>query len=387
MRGSASIPLIESLKYPVDIYIRIRRLGPQYTIEIHTLGQVFPPTPIELSPDDLVSLNRELHSALEYAAVRSVEGEVSTIQESREQLRRLAELGNYAFTRFFGEGDAMRVIQALLEFGRTLSIQLASEDFSLPWELMYPASPGQALAYEHFWGMKHIVSRVIVQQQRRGAFVLPTIHVPSRPKLGLLALISEELPAVRDKEIPFFEKLDEDGRIALVRLRALETSNRPQELEKFMSFWRNEFDLAHLACHGFFEDGSPMHSHIRVSDDFIITLQDLAVYQLNIAGHPLVVLNACQTGKLNPLYTSNFAAAFLKYGALGVITSQGAVPDAFAAEFAEQLYTRLLAGECLGSSLLACRIHFLKLRNNPSGLLYSMYAPPTIRFEIGAQSG
>jgi hypothetical protein len=235
--------------------------------------------------------------------------------------------------------------------------------------------------------MKHIVSRLIVQQQRRGALVSPTINVLSRPTLGLLALLSEALPAVREKEIPFFEKLDEDGKIALVRLRALETNKRPQELEEFMSFWRNDFDLAHLACHGVFEDSSPMRSHIRISDDFMITLQDLVVYKLSIAGHPLVVMNACQIGKLNPLYTSSFAKAFLKYGAIGVVASECKVLDAFAAEFAEQLYTRLLGGECLGSSLLACRRYFLNLRSDPSGLLYSMYAPPTVRFQIGAPSG
>lgn len=386
MRRSATIPLTEHLNDHVDILIRIRREEHRYTLEIHAMGQAFPLAPIELSPNDLASLNRELQRALEAAAGRSVNRKDSTSKQFQKRLRRLAEAGNYAFKKFFGDGDAMRVIQDLLSLDRTLSIQLASEDFSLPWELMYPASPAEALTYEHFWGMKHILSRVLVRQQHRGV-IFPTIEVPSRPRLGLLALLSEELPAVREMEIPFFEKLDEDGKIALVRLRALEIGRRPQELEEFMSFWRRDFHLAHLACHGSFEHGSPMHSHICISDNFKVTLQDLAVYNLNIAGHPLVVMNACQTGALNPLYTSNFAAAFLKYGALGVVTSEGILPDTFAAEFAEQLYTRLLAGECLGSSLLACRKYFLKLRSDPSGLLYSMYAPPTIRFQIGGASG
>jgi CHAT domain len=349
------------------------------------MGQAFRLTPIELSPYDVASLNSELQSALEDAAGLSNSGEDTTPEDFHKQLRRLAELGNYAFKQFFGDGEAIQIIQDLWALDDPLSIQLVSEDFSLPWELMYPASPSHALTYEHFWGMRHILSRVIVQQQR--GLVVPTIQIPSRPRLGLMTLISEELPAVREREIPFFEKLDEDGKIALVRLRALEIGRWPQELEEFMRFWRCDFHLAHLACHGFFEDSSPMHSHIRISDDFVITLKDLVVYNLNIAGHPLVVMNACQTGALNPLYTSSFAAAFLKYGALGVVTSEGVLPDTFAAEFAEQLYTRLLAGECLGSSLLACRKYFLKLRNDPSGLLYSMYAPPTIRFQIGGASG
>jgi hypothetical protein len=142
MRGSVSIPATEYSKFPVDVYIRIKRLGPQYTIEIRAHGQVFPPTPIELSPDDLVLLNRDFQSALEDVASCSVEGEDSIPEEFRKQLlSRLAELGNSAFTRFLGDGDARRVIEDLLALDHTLSIQLASEDFSLPWELMYPANP------------------------------------------------------------------------------------------------------------------------------------------------------------------------------------------------------------------------------------------------------
>jgi len=63
-------------------------------------------------------------------------------------------------------------------------------------------------------------------------------------------------------------------------------------------------------------------------------------------------------------------------GELGIIED-----GAFAADFAEQLYAHLLAGEPLGESLLATRRYFLEKYNNPSGLLYSMYALPSIRLQ------
>jgi len=79
----------------------------------------------------------------------------------------------------------------------------------------------------------------------------------------------------------------------------------------------------------------------------------------------------------SPLYSSIA-------GCGAVVATECAVPDAFAAEFAEQLYTHLLAGEQLGESLLATRRYFLEKYHNPSGLLYSMYAPPSIRLaQIG----
>ena len=103
------------------------------------------------------------------------------------------------------------------------------------------------------------------------------------------------------------------------------------------------------------------------------------VYHLTIDSAPLVVMNACETGNLNPLYTAHFADAFLRYGARGVVATDCVVPDAFAAEFAEALYERLLSGKTLGESLLTVRQQFMK-QGNPAGLIYSMYASPAIRF-------
>ena len=105
----------------------------------------------------------------------------------------------------------------------------------------------------------------------------------------------------------------------------------------------------------------------------------MVVYELSIPEHPLVVLNACETSDRNPLYTSNFAAAFLKYGARGVVATECEVPDAFAADFAETLYGYLFKETPLGESLLATRQYFLSENADPSGLVYSMYAPPSIR--------
>jgi hypothetical protein len=80
---------------------------------------------------------------------------------------------------------------------------------------------------------------------------------------------------------------------------------------------------------------------------FMITVMDLDVYSSGMSGAPLVVLNACERGNLNPLYTSYFAAAFLRHGARGVVAAEGAVGDTLAAQFAEDLYGHLLAASVL----------------------------------------
>lgn len=380
MQASTEIPPIAFQDYPVDIHLRIYREGARYGADIFAVGRS-QRVPIEMSPEDLVALNKQLQEAVGEVAAENLEDWTPTPGELEEQIRPLAEVGHYAFKQVFGHHDALAAIQELLALSQRVSIQVASEDFFLPWELLYPVSPDKPLSCEHFWGMNYIISRVIVQGARPGAFVSPVIPVAQRPRLGLLTYCG--LSGVVKKEIPFFENLDGDGKIALFKLRALDPGKKREEFKAFKSFWGETLNLAHFAYHAFYED-PPNLSHILLSDEFPISLQDMEVYGITINGHPLIIMNACETGNLNPLYTSYFAAAFLKYGARGVVATECAVPDAFAADFAQQLYAHLLAGEPLGESLLATRRYFLEKYYNPSGLLYSMYAPPSIRLaQIG----
>jgi hypothetical protein len=375
MQAIARLPIFVFPDYPVDILIHVYREEARYGMDIQAVGQM-QRLPIEMSPQDLLALNKQLQEAVQDTVDENVEGEEPTA-ELEERLRPLAEVGNYAFKRVFSHHDARAAIQELLALSQRLSIQIASEDFFLPWELVYPISLDEPLSYQRFWGMNYIISRVIIQEARPGAFVLPLIPVVRHPKLGLLTY--DGLPSVVEKEIPFFEKLDGDGKITLFKLRPLDPERKQEELREFKGFWENALNLAHFACHAFYEDESPNLSRILLSDEFPITLMDMEVYGISTNGHPLIIMNACETGNLNPLYTSYFAADFLKRGARGVVATECAVPDAFAADFAQQLYTHLLAGEQLGESLLATRRYFLEKYHNPSGLLYSMYAPPSIR--------
>ncbi len=377
----AKLPPIAFQDYPVDIHVRIYGGRSRYEADIFAVGQA-QRVPIQMSPQDMVILNKQLQKAVSEIASVNVEAWVPTRAELEEQIRPLAEVGRYAFKQVFGHHDALATIRELLALSTRISIQVTSEDFFLPWDLLYPVSLEEPLSYEHFWGMNYIISRVIVQPARPGAFVSPLIPVAVRPRLGLLTYGG--LPYVVEKEIPFFEKLDGDGKIALFKLRALDPHKKREEFREFKSFWKEALNLAHFACHAFYEDKAPNLSRILLSNEFPISLQDLEAYGISIDGHPLIIMNACETGNLNPMYTSYFAGAFLKYGARGVVATECAVPDTFAADFAEHLYSYLLAGKPLGESLLATRRYFLGEFNNPSGLLYSMYAPPSIRLAQGA---
>ena len=365
------IPPTKYQDYPVDVYLRIYPQGAQYGLEIQAVGQMLR-RPIDMTFQDLAELNEQLQQEI-YGIARNNEREPPTDQE----LAALAEIGHYAFKRIFCHPDAWTVIGQLASFSRKVSIQVASEVFFLPWELIYPATLDEPFSCDNFWGMNHDISRLIIQNVRPGAFVSPKISVNTCPQLGMLTYSG--LAGVVEQELHFFKKLEEEGQLALFLLRSLDPCNRREEFREFKSFWHNHLNLAHFACHAVYDSASPSLSHILLSDEFPITLRDMDAYEMEIKGHPLIIMNACETGNLNPLYTSNFTAAFLKYGARGVVATECAVPDTFAADFTEQLYAHLLEGKPLGESLLAARRYFLEKYKNPSGLLYSMYGPPSIR--------
>lgn len=372
--AETNIPSLKFIDYPVDIYFRIYPSGARYELEIRAVGQLLR-VPIDLSISDLAKINEMLQAAFSNVIRNNDESIEEDI--NKESLIRLAEAGNYAFRRIFSNNEALSAVNDIFLLSKNITIEIASENFFLPWELLYPENLLDDISYQNFWGMNCVISRIIVRNKRQVAFVSPIIHTKSAPSLGLLTY--DRLPTVLAREKPFFERLANEGRLQLFHLQSLNVDQKPKEWLVFQDFWRKNLDFAHFACHAFYEDGSPDKSHILLSDNFPISLVDMEVYGISMSSSPLIIMNACETGNLNPLYTSYFADALLQRGARGVVATECAVPDEFAADFAEQLYHHLFRGQELGVSLLTVRKYFLDKYQNPTGLLYSMYAPSAIR--------
>lgn len=372
------IPPLAYQNYPVDITLRIFRSGAYYSADIFAVGRSLR-VPIALTPHDLAALNQRLQETMQKVAQGFAKAKPPANADAL--LAELAEVGNYAYKKVFSHTDARAAMEDLLGMGQQATIQIAAEDFFLPWEIFYPVSLEEPVSGEHFWGMNYVISRTIAQEARPGAFVSPEIKVEGKPTLGLCTY--EKLSAVAEREIPFFERLQTEGKIRLSRLRSLDANNKREELKAFKAFWQQPFNLGHFACHADSDSEAHENSRFRISEEFAITLMDLTTYDFVLAGHPLIIMNACETGTTNPLYTSHFAAEFLKYGALGVVATECRVPDSFAADFIEHLYTHLLTGHSLGIGMLNTRQHFRSINapkdQNPSGLLYAMYAPPSVR--------
>lgn len=373
---TSPIPSLRHQDYDVGVLLRIRPSSDPYQLEIWASGQPqLVQYPIGITRDDLAGISKSLQSAMSWAAFDNTGEQEPNSKEATENLATLVEEGHYAFNKIFSDSDARAAIQRLYSRNKRITIQIAAETFFVPWELLYPVGLSEKYSYEHFWGSKHIIQRVIVPD-RQTAIPQPRTYRNEKPKFGLL--IYDGLPNVVSKELPYFENLAKEGKISLVKLESLGQDDRRGELGKFRRFWSDDFDVAHFACHAYYVDPSK-DSYMLLNNEFAITIQDLANYGIGNANSPLVVMNACETGNLNPLYTSYFARVFIELGVLGVVATECPVPDAFAADFAQQLYSHLLGGRPLGESLLASRQFFLREYSNPTGLFYSMYAAPNIR--------
>ena len=68
----------------------------------------------------------------------------------------------------------------------------------------------------------------------------------------------------------------------------------------------------------------------------------------------------------------------------GFIGTEAEVPDEVAAIFSRAFYSRLLAGDSVGESMLAARWELLTHHHSVLGLLYNLYANPDMRVELAS---
>lgn len=361
------LPFID--KFPIHVQIRVFSKGNSYAADMNANWSNWQRFHIGIKPNDVEEINLELQQAIEEVSYNFKKEGIRI-----DALAKLAQKGNFAFKRIFSEGAPREVVRKILAAGAT--IQFSSEDFFIPWELLYDGPLGAQTDPSHFWGMKHIISRALIQEARPGDLGSPIIQ-SACPHVGLITC--DDLEYVVGEEVPALEDLHRQSRILLSSLRPLNAARHDAELEHLGHFLSDEeLHIVHLACHAF-KEKSLSQSYLLISDKFSISIEDFFVREFEIKQKPLVILNACLTGTMSPLYTSNWAALFWERGARGVLATEFHVPDWFASAFIRQLYSHLLEGKPIGESLLAMRHHFWAEQSNPLGLAYALYSSPAIR--------
>ncbi|QQM41414.1 CHAT domain-containing protein [Streptomyces liliifuscus] len=146
--------------------------------------------------------------------------------------------------------------------------------------------------------------------------------------------------------------------------------------------------VQHFACHCYTRSDDTLAAEIELSGagrhsrttlgalgaDLVAlgASQELRAFDL-----PLVMMNACGSGRMRAPGAPSFPYLFLMNGNRGFIGTETEIPDDIAAAFSKALYDRFLVRRIpLGRALLESRRHLLHTLRNPLGLTYAAYADP-----------
>lgn len=228
----------------------------------------------------------------------------------------------------------------------------------VPWELLYPFSPGDGDA-------GFLVDQFPVARWLYG----------SAP-VGSLALSTADF--VLPEGSPPSAKAEIDGVAALLAGR----TNARQPVTDLTSllelFAKADFSVLHFACHNTFQPDTPDASRVLFGSQPLqpVFLKQHAERFRETS--PLVFMNACRTDGQAPVYTrlDGWALSFLAAGAGAFIGSLWEVVDHSAGAYAKEFYRAALGGATLGDAAKQAREAIREEPGDPTWLAYTLYGDP-----------
>lgn len=271
-------------------------------------------------------------------------------QEQRESFHRP---GTLLFTQLLPESIQQQLIQ--LPPGSTL--QLVTDDLNWPWELLHDG--------RDFLALQHNITRLPrLAKARPQRNPMPQTSAGSaKVTCLLLGNPTGDLPGTID-EITAVEDILFVARERVTYRSLFGAHITADYLQDQLTTER--YDLIHYAGH------ATPDSLLLVNAPF-----QTDRLQAGLPHNPVVVLNACATGRTTSDETTlhtmsqnaqSLAASFIQAGAAAVIGMLWPIPDAAAAHFGRALYTHLTAGVSIGSALRLSR-HELR-QQDPHGIAW-----------------
>lgn len=258
------------------------------------------------------------------------------------------------------------------------TLQVVSRGFPVPWALMYLTDrfADDKLDWNDFIGMRHVVEQVPL---REISAMPPATTIASTPDLSVRVLFNEGIEA----QMPS-RPISAQRRYWSHRGVALGEGTLVDDLVNNALAPSATDKVLYLYCHAVASDKDSDDSYLVLSNEERISLGQLAVYapiEDQLPTHPLVIINACESGDLSPTFYDGFVPYFLAKGARGVIGTECKTPGRFASEWAIAFFDRFFAGERLGDAVLGLRQEFLEKHGNPLGLLYGVHCDTDTRVD------
>jgi hypothetical protein len=302
---------------------------------------------------------------------------------NQQALQQLAKAGFRLYQRIFYSPAAPPGLNLLGDKLRqmaqeeTLKIQIFSQQFVLPWGILYLAEeydPSQ-VDPEMFLGLKHIIEHIPLQP---GMHVIHS-EIDSRPGLTVSLNVNADIDLqmgasfIADQQ-DYWNEIEQSGSARVILRKTQDEVQRalgdPTTADQLLYFY------CHAVSKSLAEGGGPDASTLVLSGGERLTLADLHVFaptRRPLPGAPLVFINACESAELSPLFYDGFVPYFMAKGARGVIGTECKTPALFAAEWAKRFFDHFLTGGSLGQIALDLRREFFYEHNNLLGLLYGLY--------------
>lgn len=313
---------------------------------------------------------------------------------SRKQIERFeANLRGWGGTMFRAlfPPALQQALWSLAQEGRLDGIRIHSDEPFIPWEIVYlndPAQPGSEGRFFAEYGICRWLYgvapvRAVTVRRNRARSVVP--HYPDA---------SWKLTSAEEVEEPYLRTT-----LGAVPVRPSDHANVLALLQGPAAF-----DLIHFACHGEADLGDIGSSQLLLGGEIVVgsdgkrnwvqdPLEASTVRQFaNLRGadgsRPLVVVNACQTGRAGYTLTEvgGFASAFLgtregsgdsRGQAAGFVGALWSVGDQTAATFVIALYEGLRQGKTMADASCAARAA-ARAAGEPTWLAYTVYAHPRL---------
>jgi hypothetical protein len=306
-----------------------------------------------------------------------------TVEEplARQAAVALADAGQQVWHLLFQSPRApeglKRAANALrdLPHGSELQIVIESQQFIVPWALLYD-KPGEITAetldWSGFWGY-----RLVLDVLPPGDYPEPTFgELP--PMVGLLFNDDEGLRRFTEEQERFVR-----GGLGLERVS---TARGAAEVRRALA-QADDSMLLYVYCHGQHESGATRpgalasESALTFSRGDRVRLADMRrIVPGKLKGRPLVFLNACEGATQDAFYYDGFMPFFIEEcGARGFIGTEVKAPQLLAHDYALRFLRLLGDGMPVGEILWRLRRHYLDQHHNLLAFNYTLYGPDEVQ--------
>jgi hypothetical protein len=382
---------------PRDISI-ILEPAPGGGFSCTAMGSVVGRTVLPITELELDAAVRAARAAM-MTVIQSVHGGTKVFQQvinippaARDAaLRTLARAGQRLFQQLFlhpaAGADARAIGNWLQSYalnpGLRLTVQVVADHAPLPWAMLYlgDASDDAQLDWNNFLGMRHIVEQLPLQTSLNTR----TNEISSQPRLAVSLNVNTFIDQSMGIALVAQHQRTWAATAAARTGLTLVTRSTKSEVVQALASASTGDQVVYFYCHataGAAGNRDPDQAAITMGKQDSATVADLnidAPTTIQLAGNPLVFINACESADLSPLFYNGFVPYFMAKGARGVVGTECKTPVLFAIKWADDFFDQFLSGAAVGETVLKLRQDFLRKHNNPLGLIYAVHCDADTR--------